>query len=152
MYYVEKWPNILQKLRGVQTARFLNCVCPFFNIMYELHFEAYLGPYQTFMMKWGVFLRKQLTVKSRWLLNGLQFSQKSSIIGVWYCPKYASIVPLSLLKMWKCNLCENFPIAIQKLSHFQPMFHFYTPWKYQKIGSFLMFSGGIEVEHWLKMT
>ena len=32
------------------------------------------------------------------------------------------------------------------LTHFQPMFHFYTPLKH-----FLMFSEGIEVEHWLKM-
>ena len=30
-------------------------------------------------------------------------------------------------------------------------FHFYTPWKYQKIGGFLMFSRGTEVECWLKM-
>ena len=28
------------------------------------------------------------------------------------------------------------------------MFHFYTPWKHT--GGFLMFSGGIEVEHWLE--
>ena len=32
------------------------------------------------------------------------------------------------------------------------MFYFYTPWKHQKTGGFLMFSGGIEVEHWLKMA
>ena len=31
------------------------------------------------------------------------------------------------------------------------MFHFYTPWKHQKTGGFLMFPGGIAVEHWLKM-
>ena len=31
------------------------------------------------------------------------------------------------------------------------MFHFYTPWKHQKTSGFLMFSGGIEVEQWLKM-
>ena len=29
------------------------------------------------------------------------------------------------------------------------MLHFYTPWKYKKISGFL-FSGVIEVEHWLK--
>ena len=37
------------------------------------------------------------------------------------------------------------------LTHFQPMFHFYTIWKHQKTSGFLIFSGGIEVEHWLKM-
>ena len=31
------------------------------------------------------------------------------------------------------------------------MFHFYTPWKYQKNVGFLMFSRGIEVEHWLEI-
>ena len=29
------------------------------------------------------------------------------------------------------------------LTHFQPMFYFYTPW--------IHFSGGMEVEHWLNM-
>ena len=28
------------------------------------------------------------------------------------------------------------------------MFHFYTPWKHQKICGFLVFSGGIKVENW----
>ena len=37
------------------------------------------------------------------------------------------------------------------LTHFQPMLYFNTPWKHQKTGGFLMFSRGIEVEHWLKM-
>ena len=35
--------------------------------------------------------------------------------------------------------------------NFQPMFHFYNPWKHQKTNGFLMFSGSIEVEHWLKI-
>ena len=33
------------------------------------------------------------------------------------------------------------------LTHFQAMSHFYILRKHQKIGDFLMFSGGIEVEH-----
>ena len=32
-----------------------------------------------------------------------------------------------------------------KLTHFQPMSHFYAPWKHQEIAGFLMFSWGIEV-------
>ena len=36
------------------------------------------------------------------------------------------------------------------LTHFQPMFNFYTPWKHQKAVGFLKFSGGIKVEHWTK--
>ena len=31
------------------------------------------------------------------------------------------------------------------------MFHFYTPWKCQKMFDFPTFSGGIEKEHWTKM-
>ena len=38
-----------------------------------------------------------------------------------------------------------------KLTHFRPMFHFYTPWKRQKTFSFSVVSGGIEIEHWTKM-
>ena len=30
------------------------------------------------------------------------------------------------------------------------MFNFYNPWKRQKTYGFLMFSGGIEMEHWIK--
>ena len=33
------------------------------------------------------------------------------------------------------------------VSHFQPMIHFYSPWKYLKTSNFLMFSGGIEMEY-----
>ena len=37
------------------------------------------------------------------------------------------------------------------LTHFYPKLHFYTPLKHQETGGFLMFSGGTEVEHWLKV-
>ena len=33
------------------------------------------------------------------------------------------------------------------LTHFTPMFHFYTPWKCQKARGFLKFSGSIKMEH-----
>ena len=36
------------------------------------------------------------------------------------------------------------------LTRFQPAFHFYTPSKYQKTGGFLIFTGGIEVEHFVE--
>ena len=35
MHNVVKWPNILQKSRGVHTARFLKYVWSFYNIMHE---------------------------------------------------------------------------------------------------------------------
>ena len=37
------------------------------------------------------------------------------------------------------------------LTHFSPVFQFYTRWKSQKTKGFLTFSGGIEMEHWAKM-
>ena len=44
-----------------------------------------------------------------------------------------------------CNLIRVF------LTHFWPMFSFYTPWKHQKTSGFLVFSGGIKWEHWREM-
>ena len=38
------------------------------------------------------------------------------------------------------------------LTHFNPMFHFYTPRKQQKNSGFLTFSGGKEMEHWFEMS
>ena len=35
MHNVVKWPNILYKSYGVNTARFLKYVWPFYNIMHE---------------------------------------------------------------------------------------------------------------------
>ena len=35
-------------------------------------------------------------------------------------------------------------------TNFNPMFHFYTPWIRQKTKGFLTYSGGIEMEHWVK--
>ena len=41
--------------------------------------------------------------------------------------------------------------AIDKLTHFSPVPHFYTPWKRQKTFGFLTFSGGLEMWRWTKM-
>ena len=40
---------------------------------------------------------------------------------------------------------------ILKLTHFWPMFPFYTPRKRQGTFDFLVFSGGIKWEHWPEM-
>ena len=45
-------------------------------------------------------------------------------------------------------LSETFGMTF--LTHFSPVFHFYTPWIRQKTKGFLTFSGGIEMEHWAK--
>ena len=36
---------------------------------------------------------------------------------------------------------------VMKLTHFWPMFLFYTTWKHQETFSFLVFSGGIKCKH-----
>ena len=56
-------------------------------------------------------------------------------------------------KSWQKKVrTQNVAVTKTKLlTYFQPIFHFYTPWKHQKASGFRMFSGGIEVEHWLKM-
>ena len=55
---------------------------------------------------------------------------------------FSNLFAIELMLIW----------AIITLStHFQPIFNFYTLRKHQKTTNFLMFSGGIEVEHWLKL-
>ena len=57
----------------------------------------------------------------------------------------------SLWHIFQINLSLNLSLSFIWLTHFQPMFRFYNSWKHQKTGGLLMFSGGIKVEHWLKM-
>ena len=40
---------------------------------------------------------------------------------------------------------------VPNLTHFSPVFHFYTPWKRHKTFGFLMSSGDIEMEHSTEM-
>ena len=56
--------------------------------------------------------------------------------------------PFFSLTHMKLHMCET---SFGLLTHFEPMFHFYTPWLNEKTGGFRMFSEGVEVEHWLKM-
>ena len=65
----------------------------------------------------------------------------------------------SSIEIWSeiLFLCLNHKLKIyvgvfSKLNHFQPMFHFYTPWKQQKFSGFLVFLEGMEVKFWLKMS
>ena len=37
------------------------------------------------------------------------------------------------------------------ITHFRPIFQFYTPWKRQKTLGFPTFLVGIEMEHWAKI-
>ena len=59
----------------------------------------------------------------------------------------------------QCLLTEKFLFLIEtysnnkrgNLTHFNPIFHFHTPSKRQETFDFLIFSGGIEMENWIKM-
>ena len=42
-------------------------------------------------------------------------------------------------------------LRMEFLTHFRPVFPFYTRWKHQKTRGFVTFSGGIEGEHWPEM-
>ena len=60
--------------------------------------------------------------------------------------------------MWKCDkptkskcFCVIYTKRLKlRLTHFWPMFPFYTPWKHQTTKGSLVFSGGIKWEHWPK--
>ena len=52
-----------------------------------------------------------------------------------------------LIKNYKA---QDILIHFRPMLAFSPFFHFYAPWKLQKLKVFLTFSGGIEREHWLE--
>ena len=56
-------------------------------------------------------------------------------------------IPTTVHRGTQDNSC--FQIS-EKLTHFSPMFHFYTPWKCLKTKCFLMISWGYTNETWLK--
>ena len=42
-------------------------------------------------------------------------------------------------------------LYLELLNNVSPIFNFYTPWKLQKTSGFVMISGGLEMEYWVKM-
>ena len=53
---------------------------------------------------------------------------------------------------WICffkKCCSENPDLCSSLTHSNPVFYLYTPWKRQKTKGFLTFSGGLEMEHWI---
>ena len=51
------------------------------------------------------------------------------------------------------RFCEVTCFTLRKaFTHFRLMFYLYAPWKRQKTSGFLMFSEGINMEHWLEMA
>ena len=68
---------------------------------------------------------------------------------------YAGSKGEKLIKSMKNSLKDMLPENITtrvthsrtRLTHFQPMFHYYTPWKHQKTNGSLIFPGGIEMKN-----
>ena len=58
---------------------------------------------------------------------------------------------------WNGSLLHNllwkklFLKYTENLTHFNPIFHFYTPWKCQKPFGYLRFSGVVKMKHWSKI-
>ena len=73
-------------------------------------------------------------------------NKKLNVIEDSFLTKWENKPPYSAIKHRE-DYQSQMHISIFSLTHFQPMFHFYTPWKNQKTGGFLMFSGGMDVEH-----
>ena len=73
---------------------------------------------------------------------------------IWFSFKNLGLV----LGMTK-KIAQNMTIRFQKhlmskvlqLTHSCPILSLYTPWKYQKIKGFLVFSGSMKWEHWPEM-
>ena len=71
-----------------------------------------------------------------------------------WCNKMAKIHPLSLTPNKELLIGIEFSNSeLQKqieVTHFDQVFHFYTPWIRQKIFRFVTFWEGINMEHWTK--
>ena len=80
---------------------------------------------------WRLFLKLQAL--------GLQLCLKKTPTRVFSC-EYSKNIKNSDFHRTPLDDCF---CKISLLTHFQPMFHFYTPWKHQKISGFLMLSGGV---------
>ena len=79
--------------------------------------------------------------------------RKHSLLRTTLSQELATLIcDIGMLYNWLyLNIYIYFFVFSCWLTHFHPIFHFYSPWKHEQASSFLMFSGGIEVEHWLKM-
>ena len=110
--------------------------------------KAYLEPCQTSMMK--LFEKK---------VNGLNVTISANKLShrcfpgflntVLYCLPATNFRAIVVILIMYQSTVQSHSI----LTHFNPMLHFYTPWKRQKTlekQAFLTFSGGIEMQHWAK--
>ena len=70
------------------------------------------------------------------LINFLLFHFSSEVLLLLFC---FTFVLLHFFSFWRKRIIIE---AHYFLTHFQPMFHFYTTWQHQKISVFLMFSVG----------
>ena len=57
---------------------------------------------------------------------------------------------LSLFSHPYKSLQQRYEGSLEALTHFRPVIHIYAPLKLQKTSGFLIFSGGINLDHGLK--
>ena len=113
--------------------------------MFEEHEQIFRNNHQRCSIKkkkfknFALFTGKHLS----WSLFLIKLQAFSSAIVYSIHFSFSTFLSISML-------CTNW-ILYSTLTHFQPMIHFYTPWKHQKTGGFLMFPRVIEVKLWLKM-
>ena len=97
----------------------------------------------------GVFIVSSEHISHLLSVYIVDFEQPATLLRVTLLHGYFS-------RFWNCingwvSLIYCFWRNIWGLTHFWPMFPFYTPWKQQKTKGFLVFSGGIKSEHWPEM-
>ena len=119
--------------------------CDYFTVLYF--------PKETLQERWGkLFFRKQHFSFLRFITyNHLNWSSFLLYLLV-FMQNYRNsqaICYSSRLNLILAAPLKVTPLNIQ-LTHFWPMFSFYTPWKHQKTLGFLVFSGGIKWEHFAK--
>ena len=83
------------------------------------------------------------------LIYGSYFNKDSTVSCL--SLSVSNNIILFLILIIFMNVQKDYFIKKQ-LTHFRPMFPFYTPWKHQKTFGFLVFSGGIKWEHWPEMS
>ena len=97
MHNVVKWRNILKKPCGVNTARFLKYVWPFYNIMHERVKSLFSN----------VSLNQVTNVSAQ------TFSRDCGRLNRTYLFKF---VRITLRVPIKCKHCKNFPKVISQIS------------------------------------
>ena len=112
----------------------------------NIKWRLYLG-LRSFLITWSFSL---MHLKPRWKNQNIERYTMVSLTKNPYLHFKRSFLT-EMSKISTNNIFKNFRKILESLTHFQPIFLLDTPWKHHKTKDFLMVSGGIEVQHCLKM-